>query len=77
MESLAGRFLAWGKPTPLADTLARLDGVTPEAVRTLAEKIFSCPPTRVTLGPLSKSAHAALPNRHQVGDELGDTLGVK
>ena len=59
MESLAGRFLAWGKPTPLADTLARLDGVTPEAVRTLAEKIFSCPPTRVTLGPLSKSAHAA------------------
>ena len=66
MESLAGRFLAWGKPVPLADTLARLDAVTPEAIRTLAEKIFSHPPTCITLGPLSKSAQATFAKQAEV-----------
>ena len=58
MESLAGRFLAWGHPVPLAETLERLDAVTPEAIRALAEQMFAQRATLVTLGALSKATEA-------------------
>ena len=70
MESLAGRFLAWGKPTPLADTLARLDGVTPRSCTHPCREDLFVSADSCHLGPAVKVCpRRFLPNRHRVGDK--------
>lgn len=54
-EQLARQLMIFGRPIPLAETMARIDAVDAERLRAVARRVFSTPPTFAVLGPI---AHA-------------------
>lgn len=50
-ERLANHLLIYGEPIPHQEILEKIDAVTPDQVTVLAQRVFSGPQTRVTLGP--------------------------
>ncbi len=52
---IARQILIYGRPLPLEEIVARIDAVTPEAVKRMASAIFTgTPPTVAALGPVGR-----------------------
>ncbi len=52
-EQLARHLEIWGRPVPVAETVARIEAITTDDIRRVAGRIFAGPPTLAALGPAS------------------------
>lgn len=55
-EQLANQILMLGRPVSVEEQIARIDALTAEDLRDLAQRIFSGPLTLAALGPISRLA---------------------
>ncbi len=54
-EQLARQLMIFGRPIPVAETMERIEAVDGDAVRRVAQRIFSSPPTFAVLGPIGQA----------------------
>lgn len=52
-EQLARQLMVFGRPIPVAETVARIDNVSADDVMAVARRLFRARPTIATLGPIS------------------------
>lgn len=64
-DRLAQHIIKYGRPIPLEDTLAKINGVTLADLDRLARRIFATTPTFATVGP-----QAAVETYEQIGKRL-------
>jgi predicted Zn-dependent peptidase len=55
-EQLARQMMVFGRPIPVAETVARIDAVDRPSVEQVAQRLKSSPPTFAALGPLTNVA---------------------
>ncbi len=53
-EQLARQLMVFGRPIPVAETIAKIDAVDPAAVCRVAARVLAAPPTLAALGPIDK-----------------------
>lgn len=51
-EQLARQLMVFGRPIPVAETVAKIDAVNAEATLQVAKRLFSGPPTLAAIGPI-------------------------
>ncbi|MBS0561881.1 MAG: insulinase family protein, partial [Proteobacteria bacterium] len=63
-EQLARQLQVWGRVIPTAETVAKLQAVTPAQVSAAAARLFRAAPTLATMGPADRvPAVAAIADR--------------
>ncbi len=55
-EQLARQLMIFGRPVPVAETVAKVEAVDREAVVEAARRLLATPPTMATLGPIDRVA---------------------
>jgi predicted Zn-dependent peptidase len=58
-EQIARQVMLFDRIVPPSELVARVDAVTPESVRALAERLFAEPPTAALVGAGRKGAQFA------------------
>lgn len=53
-EQLARQLMVFGRPIPVAETIAKIDAVNPAAVCRVAARVLTAQPTLAALGPIGK-----------------------
>lgn len=54
-EQLARQLMIFGRPIPVAETMARVDVVDNDAIRRVANRVFGSSPTLAVLGPIGQA----------------------
>jgi predicted Zn-dependent peptidase len=52
-EQLARQLMVFGRPIPIAESVARIEAVDRSAVARAAERLLATPPTLATVGPIA------------------------
>jgi predicted Zn-dependent peptidase len=53
-EQLARQLMVFGRPIPVAETIAKIDAVDAGAVERVARRVIASPPTLAALGPIDR-----------------------